>query len=274
LETTSKRKSKPSNLFPDYPRVVYKTNTLEEVLCQLKFPPILRIESELPTTFQDQISADYPDFQEGPISPQMNLPPALANILAGQLIGPGSREFHFVSSDGLWKVVLNREFVALSAARYRKWEDFVDRLQKVLSALKMQYRLPIFLTRVGLRYRNLIRRSDFGGQQEPWSKLLAPHILGELSDPKVAPNVTGAARQTVISLDDRGGQVRLNHGLVVPAQGGEICYSIDIDLFTEMKTEADNGLDILKAFNRQAGRLFRWCITEHLHDALKPIDVV
>lgn len=253
---------------------MYKTNTLEEVLCQLKFPPILRIESELPTAFQDEISAEYPGFQEGPVSPQVNLPPALANILAGQLMGLGSREFQFISPDGAWKVVLNREFIALSATRYRKWEEFSARLEKALSVLKLQYKLPVFLTRIGLRYRNLIRRSDFGGQKDPWSKLLAPHILGELSDANVASKVTLAARQIVISLDDRGGQVRVNHGLVVPPQGGEICYSIDIDLFTEMRTEADNGVDILKAFNRQAGKLFRWCITEYLHNALKPSDVV
>jgi len=253
---------------------VYRTNPLEEVLCQLKFPPILRIESELPTAFQDEISAEYPGFQEGPTSPQMNLPPALANIFVGQLMGPGSREFHFISPDTMWKVVLNREFIALSTSRYKRWEEFTARLEKAFSVLKSQYKFPIFFTRIGLRYKNLIRRSAFGGQKEPWSKLLSPHILGELSDPNVAPNGTLAARQIVILLDDRGGQVRLNHGLVVPVQGGEICYSIDIDLFTEIKTEVENGLDILKGFNRQAGRLFRWCITEYLHNALKPGDAV
>jgi uncharacterized protein (TIGR04255 family) len=248
--------------------VVYKTNTLKEVICQLKFPPILRIESEPPATFQDQISAEYPLLNEGPLAP--NLPPALANMLAGQLMGPGSREFQFTSADGTWKIVLNREFLALSTVHYTHWDEFCSRLRKASSALESQYKPPAFLTRVGLRYKNVIKRSDFGSQSEPWSRLLAPHILGELADSGVAPSIISAARQTVFALNERGGQVRLNHGLIVPPQGGEICYSIDIDLYTDARTEIENVFDLLKEFNQHAGRLFRWCITEHLHNALGP----
>jgi uncharacterized protein (TIGR04255 family) len=273
LETASKPATAPLKPFPDSPRVVYKTNTLEETICQLKFPPILRIESEAPATFQDQISADYPVLQEGPVSLQAILPPAIASMLASQLVGLGTREFQFISADGTWKVVLNREFIALSATRYTHWEEFSSRLRKVFSALESQYKPPTFLTRVGLRYRNTIKRSEFGSQNEPWTRLLAPHILGELSDAAVAPGITQATRQTVISLDDRGNQVRLNHGLAASPQAGEICYSIDIDLFNEARTEVADVFDRLKLFNRQAGRLFRWCITEHLHNALGP-DVV
>jgi uncharacterized protein (TIGR04255 family) len=273
LETASKPAALPLKPFPDSPRVVYKTNTIEETICQLKFPPILRIESEPPAAFQDQISTDYPILREGAIPQQANLPPAIANILASQLMGLGLREFQFISADGTWKVVLNREFIALSTTRYTNWEEFSSRLQRVFSALQSQYKPPAFATRVGLRYKNVIKRSAFGGQNEPWSKFLALHILGELSDADVAPSITQATRQTSISLDDSGGQVRLNHGLVAPPQEGEVCYSIDIDLYSELRTEVADVFNILKVFNRQAGRLFRWCITEHLHNALGP-DVV
>jgi len=272
LETASKPAAGPLRPFPDSPRVVYKTNTLEEAICQIKFPPILRIESEPPATFQDNISGEYPILQESPLPDQVNLPPAVANILANQL-GFGFREFQFISADGTWKVGLNREFIALSTTHYTNWDEFSARLRKLLSALESQYKPPAFFTRVGLRYRNVIKRSDFGSQNEPWSRLLEPRILGELSDPDVAPSITQAARQTVISLDEDGGQVRLLHGLVSPG-GGEVCYSIDIDIFTETRTEATDVFDILKVFNRQAGRLFRWCITEHLHNALGPEIVV
>ena len=37
-----------STPFPDTPRVVYNKNPLFEVLCQLRFPHILRIETEIP----------------------------------------------------------------------------------------------------------------------------------------------------------------------------------------------------------------------------------
>jgi uncharacterized protein (TIGR04255 family) len=255
--------------FPDSPRVIYKTNPLEEVICQLKFPPILRIESELPATFQDQISAEYPLLEDSSV-PQLNLPPVVARFLASDLGRAGNRQFEFVSTDRVWKVVLNREFIALSTTKYTRWEEFSSRLERALSALRMQYKPPAFFLRVGLRYRDLIKRSEFGEQNERWSRLLMPHILGELSDSQVEPSILYATRQTVFSLDERAGRVRLVHGLAMHSEGGEVCYSIDSDFYTEERTEVTNVFDSLKLFNRQAGRLFRWCITEHLHKALGP----
>jgi uncharacterized protein (TIGR04255 family) len=274
LETASKTASQRLAPFPDSPRVVYRKNPLEEVVCQLKFPPILRIESEPPASFQDQISDEYPILEDNPVQ-QLNLPPAVARILSGELIGAApNRQFQFASADGMWKLVLNREFVALSTNQYKRWEDFSSRLQRALTALESQYKPPAFFVRIGLRYRNVIKRSEFGGPDERWSRLLTPHILGELADERVEPSILQAARQTVISLGERGAQVRLIHGLAVPPEQGEICYSIDSDLFTEERTEIANAFDVLKIFNRQAGRLFRWCITEHLHDALGPEVVI
>jgi uncharacterized protein (TIGR04255 family) len=256
--------------FPDSARVVYQTNPLEEVICQLRFPPILRIESELPATFQDQISTEYPLLEDSSI-PQLNLPPAVARLLAGDLIGTaGSRQFQFVSADRVWKIVLSREFISLTTTKYSRWEEFSSRLERALTALRTQYKPPTFFLRVGLRYRDLIRRSEFGNPNERWSSLLMPHILGELSDAQVEPSILQTAHQTLISIDERGSRVRLVHGLAVRPEGEEVCYSIDSDFFTEEKTEVTDVFNSLKLFNRQAGRLFRWCITDHLHNALGP----
>jgi uncharacterized protein (TIGR04255 family) len=270
LETASKPTPHPLTPFPDSPRVVYTKNPLEDVVCQLKFPPILRIESEPPAAFQDRISDEYPILEDNPVQ-QLSLPPAVARILSGEMIGAAqNRQYQFVSSDGAWKLVLNREFLALSTGQYKRWEEFSSRLRRAMVALESQYKPPAFLTRIGLRYKDVIRRSDFGGTDEPWSRLLTPQILGELADERVEPSILQAARQTLISLSERGAQVRLIHGLAVPPERGEVCYSIDSDFFTEERTEIAHAFDVLKVFNRQAGRLFRWCITKYLHDALGP----
>jgi uncharacterized protein (TIGR04255 family) len=270
LETASTPTAERLTPFPESARVIYRKNPLDEVICQLKFPPILRIESELPAAFQDALSADYPLLEENP-GPQLNLPPAIAKILAVDFGSAGTnRQFQFASSDAAWRVVLNREFIALSTTKYRRWEDFRSRLARALAAIDTQYKPPAFFVRVGLRYKDVIRRSEFGRADEQWNQLLKPHILGELSDSRAEPSILQAARQTLISLHERGAQVRLVHGLMVPPQGGEVCYSIDSDFFTQERTEVTDVFDVLKLFNRQAGRLFRWCITERLHDALGP----
>ena len=50
--------------FPEVERIIYDNNPLDRVICQIRFPPILRIESELPTNFQEQIRRDFPEYEE------------------------------------------------------------------------------------------------------------------------------------------------------------------------------------------------------------------
>src|SRR5258708_615126 len=52
--------------FPDAERVIYDHNTLGEVLCQVKFPPVLRIEAELPAQFQDRIRDVFEIYKDSP----------------------------------------------------------------------------------------------------------------------------------------------------------------------------------------------------------------
>src|SRR6516162_10056939 len=48
------------NLFPPSERVFFEHAPLVDVTCQLRFPPILRIESQLPADFQDRIRSIFP----------------------------------------------------------------------------------------------------------------------------------------------------------------------------------------------------------------------
>ena len=258
--------------FPDSPRVIYKQNPLVEVVCQLKFPPILKIESDPPAFFQEKIRREYPLMQEN--SPnQPTLPPGIAKML-GQAV-PGflqSRTYFFLSEDERWKVAITREFIALSTPRYGRWEEFRSRLQEVVAALIASYE-PSYFVRVGLRYRDVIRKSMDGLDQLAWSKLLQPHILGELSHPKLSKAIQHAGRDVLISLEENKSQVRVLHGLIKEPNEKEFSYSIDSDFFYEGRTEPADAFKYLDAFNKEAGRLFRWCITPLLHKRLGPTRV-
>jgi uncharacterized protein (TIGR04255 family) len=260
--------------FPDSPRVVYSTNPLEEVICQLKFPPILKIDSEPPAAFQDEIRSAYPLFQDIP-GTLMDVPAEIIKMLPAMLpgfTGAGARSYSFESQDKDWKVALNREFVALSTTSYSRWEDFRSRLETVLNALDKHYR-PSFFVRVGLRYRDVIRPSSLGIREVKWTELLQPWVLGELSQQSIAPQIRQTVRDVLISLEDNIGEVRLKHGLVNPPAGNESIYSIDCDFFKEGTTREANVIELLNIFNREAGRLFRWCITDTLRAKLGPQPV-
>src|SRR6266545_147341 len=252
--------------FPDSPRIIYEINPLLDVICQVRFPAILKIDSELPTAYQEAVRATYPIFAEGPAQQQikLDLSPELASVISGggALSFRGRANYEFLSADRFWKIQLNRETLTLACAKYKRWEQFKTQFMIALSALLETYSPPFF-TRVGLRYRDVIQRSALGLQDVPWRELLEPHIAGELSPPDVADNVIQCVSQTTITLKDEQGQVLINHGLASNQQN-EDCYLIDSDFSTDQTTEVNHAIERLDYYNQRAGRLFRWCITEQL----------
>ncbi len=262
--------------FPESPRVIYGKNPLEEVICQLRFPSILRIGAEIPAAFQERIRKEYPFFKErGDVD--VSLPQEIVQQLPAEvlesLIRTSGRVFDFVSSDELWTVTLSKEFLALTTRQYVRWEDFQARLIIPFQALIEVYE-PVFFTRIGLRYQNLILKSRLGIDNIGWSDLLQPYILGELSAPdqSVVNSILGTTHQALFSLDKNQGEVRVTHGLV-QHKNGEKCYLIDSDFFIPKNVEVSNALDTLDYFNRKNRQLFSWCITERLHQSMEPSSI-
>ncbi|MCX6020148.1 MAG: TIGR04255 family protein, partial [Chloroflexi bacterium] len=69
-------------LFPDSERVIYGRNPLVEVICQIRFPTILRISEGNLSDFQDKIRIEYPLYGIQP--PEINnadAPPELASLM-------------------------------------------------------------------------------------------------------------------------------------------------------------------------------------------------
>jgi uncharacterized protein (TIGR04255 family) len=259
-------------LFPESRRVIYGKNPLEEVICQLRFPPILRIDTEIPAAYQERIRHEYPLFLE----PQeeensLGIPPEIAKLVGGKMPFHVGRSFNFLSADEKWKVTLTRDFLALSTLKYERWEQFKERLKVPLDALVSHYQ-PVFFTRIGLRYRNVIRRSALALGNVEWSALLKQTILGELADPNLSGAIESATRDLVFKLDGHG-KLRVKHGLAPSKATSEVCYLIDSDFFTEERTGTNNAIGILDTFNQQSGRLFRWCIQDRLHEAMGPRSI-
>ncbi|HSB11890.1 MAG TPA: TIGR04255 family protein [Blastocatellia bacterium] len=259
--------------FPESSRVIYRKNPLVEVICQLRFPAILRIDTEVPAQYQEKLRETYPIFGDSQTSEvKLNLAPDLANLVGSS--GPislrgGKASYEFISGDQSWKVSMDRESLALSTVKYERWEVFKEKLIHALESFVQLYS-PLFYSRIGLRYRDVIQRSNLGLSEAPWSALLKPHIAGELSS-EIAHDIVHSANQVTIRLDGRG-QVLINHGLAFN-QEKEVCYLIDSDFSTDQRTELNDAIKILDFFNEQSARLFRWCITERLNEAMEPLPI-
>jgi len=98
-----------------------------------------------------------------------------------------------------------------SSASYIRWEEFKDKLSLGLAAFVAVYE-PSYFTRLGLRYRDLIQRSKLNLEGEPWSKLLKPALLGELTLDGLLDGTEHAARELLLNLDEDNAKVRLYHG--------------------------------------------------------------
>jgi uncharacterized protein (TIGR04255 family) len=257
--------------FPEAPRVFYENNPLDEVVCQLRFPPILKIEAEIPSVFQEQIRTTFPLYENKPASSVLaGLPAALASALLQEFpLGTGRTAHEFTTSDRQWTLSLTRDFIALTCRQYRRWEDFKDHLQPALQSLLELY-APAFYSRVGLRYVDVIRRSTLGLDGVGWGELLQPWIAGPFAEPGISPNVDNAATDLLIGLPQLGANVRVRHGLVLHQENQEPSYLIDADIFDESQVGPTDVFSKLNLLNRQAGLLFRWCIRQRLHDAMHP----
>lgn len=254
--------------FPESPRVRYSRNPLVEVICQLRFPKILKIEKEAPVDFQEAVRSDYPLFSqpqsiEMSISsnPQPNSPPLL--------LGQGF-SYEFADKEGVWKLVLSSDFIALSTLKYTSWEDFSKRLSTAVELVVKHYQ-PSYFTRIGLRYQDFIMRSELGLENRHWRDLLKPPMLGIFAAEDLPEdNFPDAFSFFMCRLGYADAIMSVRYGLARKKESTELGYFIDADFHTENITEIKDVNGNLNKFNQEARNFFQWCITQELHQCLQP----
>lgn len=163
-----------AGLFPASPRVIYGRPPLRSVVCQLRFPTVLRIETTVPADFQDSIRQAYPLYERGNL---VGLPLPIEQIPSEvqQLLGASNlRAPHvFKSADGASTIQLLPDSITLTTTKYERWEFFRRSADAAVNALIRIYS-PSFVTRVGLRYTNVVLRSEANVEGQEWTKLLDP----------------------------------------------------------------------------------------------------
>lgn len=256
--------------FPLVDKVEYRTNPLESVVCQVRFPPLLRIDTEVPAGFQDKVRSQYDNVvekQELAFQFQLGIPAGVQKDELGQFASPAVKNHEFVSDGSPWKLNLTRNFLALTTTEYRGWTEFRDRFQFALDALVEVYQ-PILFTRIGLRYTDVIVRSKLGLDGANWSDLIEEHVLGILGS-SVRDNVEHAEAAFEVALKGCEGHVRVITRTVKSVESGEGCFMIDSDFYSTIKAKVEESVPRLNSFHAVAFRLFRWCITEKLNNALQ-----
>jgi len=255
---------------PDYQRVSYQRTPLIEVVGQLRFPTILKINNQDPYEFQERIRFDYPIFKQ---SQDLNLPPEIVALVPQiSSITPQYTTYNFLSENSKWQLSLNRDNLTLATIEYKQYEEFKEKFAKAINIFEEVYN-PSFYIRLGLRYKDLILRSKLKIEDKPWSALITPQIASELHSTELSGAILTLVKNLEIQLEE--GRVNFNHGLVMsqdPSKGNiqEPGYLFDADLFVEDKIKKGDIWNVFDNFNRTGGKLFRWSITDELHTAMEP----
>lgn len=258
-------------LLPPVERVIYGNAPLVEVICQVRFPVDLRIDTTPPADFQQRIRKHFPILTQQNRAVLQSMPEGFAKALEAVLPAVSSAAWQFATEDGSHALELVKDNLTFVSRAYRRWEDFRELFGVALSAFRSIYDPPFF-TRVGLRYRDLIQRSKIGLSEAKWSELLSPGILGEMSQVGIEERVLEASRTLLLTLPALESKIRLQHGVTEIEASTETAYLIDCDFFTE-KTDSKDADQALEYFHGNAARFFRWCITERLHQAMEPEPV-
>ena len=236
-------------------RCIYEHNQLGEVICQLRFPEILSIETELPAKFQDAIRSVFPRYvvrKEKGTDRQTN-------------------NYQFSTDDGLWRVNLTSKFISLSTSRYKCWEEFAEMLDRPLAAFIQIYQ-PACFDRVGLRYLNFFSRKLLDLEDVTFKELFNPVYLGVLGFEDV-PEASTSRSGVDAELNIRGGaRLKLHAGpgkvTIAGKFDDEIKFILDLDFYMHAKIPVKLSTGALQTLHSQTYSVFREAITDKLHQAM------
>lgn len=262
--------------FPPSEREVYETNPLNQVICQIRFPAILKIGTDIPSAFQEDVRATYPVYEENSAFPlelpqpiQESISGLLASMPMGVPIPATVREHHFFTEDRSRSISLTTEFIAVSDASYMGWETFRPAVELAEATLRKVYE-PAYYSRIGLRYVDMLDRQIWGIEDTPWSHLLNPSFIGMLGVKEVAKHMQSLSTEALIGVPNvSGGFVRIKHGLATSQSDDKQVYVIDSDFFTEQRRDYATALNDLDIFHELGGYLFRWAAQPALRDELR-----
>lgn len=253
--------------FPEYKRVEYENNVLVGVIAQVYFPALLEIKQNIPDEFQKKVRKNFPLFEE------FETTELEVNEDQNDFKHNKGKVYTFENEDKDTKIILSHEYISIVTQNYINWEQFKPNIIHALNSLCEIYEIP-FYTRVGLRYKNVVRPSVFGMTKEEmnWEDYIKPALSGCFGDKDITGEVIEEyTANLTIDLQDDLSKLNVTYGLVDKFDKTEIGFLLDNDFFTTSEIKGnENAISQMDEYNRRSHDFFRWAIEPRLHEAMVP----
>ena len=241
----------------------YQKNYLTKVIARVDYQPILILDEERPSKFQELVRDEYPRLEE----------------LRGVGIGiakEGAGSISLQKSPVVWKlkdkgqineVDLSSNYFALVTMRYKRFSEFFNRLTHVYNQFVENYK-PSIITRIGLRYINEIRLK---GNPFEWETLLNDSLYSTLDAfPGKQSSIARSMHQLHFKEDDY--KILFQFGIFnseFPNTIAQREFILDYDCISEEEHEPHDVLGKFGGFNEQISTLFEESIGEGLRAIMK-----
>lgn len=249
--------------FCEHEDVVFDDAPLVMVLAQVRFPAIYSLMAKAGVAgFQERLRTEYPGQAEVTQSAAIQI--GLGGVGA-QTTAP---VFKFTDQEKKWTVGIATDFVSLETPSYTNIGDFLDRFDRVLSAMRQTLR-PAESVRVGLRKVNVIEIPGY--EMNPLRTMLRPELLGMLGVDKYPAPIEGSTAQTSFQEDDNHLVVR--YGLGDPEGEERTRFVLDMDYFTERPYVIGQNealTDVIRHFSDGMTSLFQWAVLPDYAKQLGP----
>lgn len=224
---------------PTPARVRYARNTIRQVVCEIRFPTLLELETETPVQIQKALRKEYPGYSKE-LSVQFsptNEPQSISRHM-------------FTSRDNRWRFALRASAFSLETTSYDRFEELAGRIDTILSRVAPHLDTDFF-TRVGLRYINILPTNspDCTGWVNP--SLLAPIATGAWGEPShFFQEIRGLTATAHYSF---------RHGLAQQDGSDVHGYMLDSDVYSEA-TELSETMSRLADFHKANYSIFSWSL--------------
>ena len=260
---------------PEYTQVRYARPPLKLVVCQMRFPSLLRISDPLfVADFQEAIDSEYPELQREQQSlfqmSSSGLPEASHVMM-----------YRFLDGKGAWSVLLGESSLTLESRVYSSIDDLLRRFERVATAARDTLGVSL-RQRLGLRYLNEFRHPEKTALMH-WRDDFRAEFLGFAASLFKEP-VGHTLQQVQVLCPDGNFVVRhgVMRGTTVPplsastneSEGQDTFYLLDLDYSDSRQAPLDIAAsqEQLRAYNAFIYRFFRWTLSERHHVALEPQD--